>query len=92
MSMSVIPVESAPLQYSGLAIGLTIGVGEFIGGFLNPMINGRLADIYGIQTPLYVAAVAGLIAFALTFFYKETAPAKVQLTPEQEANKTVPQV
>lgn len=59
MSMSVIPVESAPLQYSGLAVGLTIGVGEFFGGFLNPMINGRLADIYGIQTPLYVAAAAG---------------------------------
>ena len=58
MSMSVIPVESVPLQYSGLAIGLTIGIGELIGGFLNPMVNGALADMYGIQTPLFVAAGA----------------------------------
>ena len=84
MSMSVIPVESVPLQYSGLAIGLTIGIGELIGGFLNPMVNGALADIYGIQTPLYVAAAAGVLAFLLTFFYKETAPSKVQITREHD--------
>jgi MFS transporter, ACS family, hexuronate transporter len=83
--MSVIPVESVPLQYSGLAIGLTIGIGELIGGFLNPMVNGALADIYGIQTPLYVAAAAGALAFILCFLYKETAPAKVKLTPDQDA-------
>ena len=77
MSMSVIPVESVPLQYSGLAIGLTIGIGEFVGGFLNPMVNGALADIYGIQTPLFVAAGAAVIALLFTFFFKETAPSKV---------------
>ncbi|WP_043929736.1 MFS transporter [Bacillus sp. EB01] len=89
MSMSVIPVESVPLRYSGLAIGLTIGIGELIGGFLNPMINGKLADIYGIQTPLYVAAAAGVIALALTFFYKETAPLKLKSTKEEETPTAV---
>jgi MFS transporter, ACS family, hexuronate transporter len=84
MSMSVIPVESVPLQYSGLAIGLTIGIGELIGGFLNPMVNGVLADIYGIQTPLYVAAAAGALAFLLCFLYKETAPAKAHPTQGPE--------
>ncbi|MEH7495389.1 MFS transporter [Neobacillus niacini] len=84
MSMSVIPVESVPLQYSGLAIGLTIGIGELIGGFLNPMVNGALADIYGIQTPLYVAAAAGALAFLLCFLYKETAPAKAHPTQGPE--------
>jgi MFS family permease len=86
MSMSVIPVESVPLQYSGLAIGLTIGIGELIGGFLNPMINGALADMYGIQTPLYVAAAAGALAFLFCFLYKETAPAKVQVSPSDDAS------
>ncbi|MFL6561620.1 MAG: MFS transporter [Bacillus sp. (in: firmicutes)] len=89
MSMSVIPVESVPLQYSGLAIGLTIGIGELIGGFLNPMVNGALADMYGIQTPLFVAAGAGLLAFIFTFFFKETAPSKVQSTPQHEVNTSV---
>jgi len=78
MSMSVIPVESVPLRYSGLAIGLTIGIGELFGGFLNPMVNGALADNFGIQTPLFVAAGAAVIALLCTFFFKETAPSKVE--------------
>jgi MFS transporter, ACS family, hexuronate transporter len=53
------------------------------------MINGRLADIYGIQTPLYVAAAAGVIALALTFFYKETAPLKLKSTREEETPTSV---
>jgi MFS transporter, ACS family, hexuronate transporter len=89
MSMSVIPVESVPLQYSGLAIGLTIGIGELIGGFLNPMVNGALADMYGIQTPLYVAAAAGALAFLFCFLYKETAPAKVQSSANLDASVRV---
>jgi MFS transporter, ACS family, hexuronate transporter len=83
MSMSVIPVESVPLQYSGLAIGLTIGIGEFFGGFLNPLVNGALADNFGIQTPLFVAAGAAIVALLFTFFFKETAPSKVNKTQEQ---------
>jgi MFS transporter, ACS family, hexuronate transporter len=94
MSMSVIPVESVPLQYSGLAVGLTIGIGEFFGGFLNPMVNGALADIYGIQTPLLVAAGAGMLALLFSLFFKETAPAKVNSkevpsTPEQEVKSSI---
>jgi ACS family hexuronate transporter-like MFS transporter len=89
MSMSVIPVESVPLQYSGLVIGLTIGIGELIGGFLNPMVNGALADMYGIQTPLFVAAGAAVLAFLFTFFFKETAPSKVHSTKGLEINTTV---
>ncbi|WP_045520067.1 hypothetical protein [Neobacillus niacini] len=87
--MSVISVESVPLQYAGLAIGLTIGIGELIGGFLNPMVNGALADMFGIQTPLYVAAAAGALAFLLCFLYKETAPAKVQSSPKQDVDTSV---
>jgi MFS transporter, ACS family, hexuronate transporter len=92
--MSVIPVESVPLQYSGLAVGLTIGIGEFFGGFLNPMVNGALADMYGIQTPLLVAAGAGVLALLFSLFFKETAPAKVDSkevpsTPEQEVTSSI---
>lgn len=86
-----------PLQYSGLAIGLTIGIGELFGGFLNPMVNGALADAYGAQTPLFVAAGAAVIALLFTFLFKETAPSKtgkVQLETsldlgEEEVKATV---
>ena len=77
MSMSVIPVESVPLSYSGLAVGLTIGIGEVFGGFLNPIINGALADSNGIHTPLLVAMGAAILAVIISFFFKETAPSKV---------------
>ena len=77
MSMSVIPVESVPLKFSGLAVGLTIGIGELFGGFLNPIVNGALADQFGIQTPFFVATGAALLALVVTCFFKETAPAKV---------------
>ncbi|MER2191714.1 MAG: MFS transporter [Solibacillus sp.] len=83
MSMSVIPVESVPLRYSGLAVGLTIGIGELFGGFLNPMVNGALADQFGIQTPMFVAAGAAVIALVFTLFFKETAPSKVGKPAEQ---------
>ncbi|WP_035445753.1 MFS transporter [Bacillus sp. UNC41MFS5] len=89
MSMSVIPVESVPLQYSGLAIGLTIGIGELIGGFLNPMVNGALADMFGIQTPLFVAAGAAVLALLFSLFFKETAPSKVQTTNGPEIKGSV---
>lgn len=99
MSMSVIPVESVPLQYSGLAIGLTIGIGELVGGFLNPMVNGALADAFGIQTPLLVGAGAAVVALLFTLLFKETAPSKVgsipletSLTQEQEEAKATVQI
>ena len=84
LSMSVIPVESVPLNYSGLAVGLTIGVGELFGGFLNPLVNGILADEFGIQTPMIVAAVVGIIAAIFCCLYKETAPSKVGIDPHDE--------
>ena len=89
MSMSVIPVESVPLQYSGLAVGLTIGIGEFFGGFLNPMVNGALADMYGIQTPLFVAAGSGVLALLFSLFFKETAPSIVNKSTLEEIKSSV---
>ena len=62
---------------------MTIGIGEFFGGFLNPLVNGALADNFGIQTPLFVAAGAAIIALLFTFFFKETAPSKVNKAQEQ---------
>jgi ACS family hexuronate transporter-like MFS transporter len=36
--MSVIPVESVPARYAGVAVGLVIGIGEIFGGVLNPIV------------------------------------------------------
>jgi MFS transporter, ACS family, hexuronate transporter len=45
--------------------------------------------MYGIQTPLYVAAAAGVLAFLFCFLYKETAPAKVESIPNVDASVRV---
>ena len=53
--MSVIPAESVPVKYAGVAVGLVIGIGELFGGFLNPMLSGMAADAFGLEAPLLLA-------------------------------------
>lgn len=82
LAMSTIPAESVPIQYSGIAVGLTIGIGEFFGGFLNPIVSGAAADLFGQGIPLIIGSSAALLAFIFTMFLKETAPSKLQDFPE----------
>jgi len=50
-------------------MGLVVGIGELSGGFLGPLIGGKLADLYGLQAPLLIqgglALAAGVVAFAM---------------------------
>ncbi|WP_087974618.1 MFS transporter [Oceanobacillus rekensis] len=78
LSMSVIPTESVPVAFSGIAVGLTIGIGEFFGGFLNPIASGIAGDMWGPGAPLWISAAGAVMVFIFSFFLKETAPAKVQ--------------
>lgn len=75
--MSAIPTESVPFQYAGAAIGLTIGIGEFFGGFLNPIISGIAADAFGLAAPLFISSGAATVAFLCSFFLIESSPSKV---------------
>ncbi|SDH60666.1 Sugar phosphate permease [Alteribacillus persepolensis] len=77
--MSVIPTESVPVKYAGVAVGLTIGIGEFFGGFLNPMLSGIAGDVLGPQAPLWISASGAFLVFLLSFFLTETGPAKMQV-------------
>lgn len=82
--MSVIPTESVPVIFSGIAVGLTIGIGEFFGGFLNPILSGMAGDVWGPGAPLYISAAGAVMVFIFSFFLKETAPAKVQVNEDIE--------
>lgn len=74
--LATIPAETVGIAHAGRAIGLVIGVGEVVGGFLAPMIEGYAADRFGAQAPFLIASAATLIAMLLSFALKETAPIK----------------
>ena len=80
--MSIIPIESVPRKYAGVAVGLVIGIGEIFGGVLNPILCGMAADAWGLAAPLWISSGGGLIAFIFSLFLKETAPAKVLVNKE----------
>lgn len=74
MAMSVIPAESVRPALAGLAVGLPVGLGEFFGGFLNPVITGAVADVYGLGAALLISSGGALVATIFALFLKETAP------------------
>jgi predicted MFS family arabinose efflux permease len=67
--MGIVPAETMGHAKAATAMGLVVGIGELSGGFLGPLIGGKLADLYGLQAPLLIqgalAVVAGFVAFAL---------------------------
>jgi len=67
--MGIVPTETIGHAKAATAMGLVVGIGELSGGFLGPLIGGRLADLYGLQAPLLIqgglALAAGVVAFAM---------------------------
>jgi predicted MFS family arabinose efflux permease len=67
--MGLVPAETVGHARAATAMGLVVGIGELSGGFLGPLVGGKLADLYGLQAPLLIqgalALIAGVVAFAL---------------------------
>lgn len=72
--LSTIPTESVPTRLAGSAVGIPTAVGETFGAVLMPIIGGGLADSFGLQAPMILAAVTPMIAMVISFFFQETAP------------------
>jgi MFS transporter, ACS family, hexuronate transporter len=75
--MATIPSETIPVKYVATSLGLIVGVGEVVGGAFGPPIAGKLADVYGLQAPMYMAMVCAVAGALLALGLKETAPVKV---------------
>jgi len=71
---AAIPSESVPPELVATTIGLIIGTGETVGGFLVPTLAGHLADLYGLDITLYLSAGAAAVSLVLCLFLTETAP------------------
>lgn len=81
--LSTIPTESVPVQLSGSAVGAPTAIGETFGAVLMPIIGGALADAFGLQAPMYLAAISPVIAMFVSILYLETAPKIVTLKAQK---------
>jgi len=73
--LATIPSETVPRQYIAQTLGLVMGIGELVGGFVAPAVAGWSADTVCLQAPFLIAAGAALVASLLAFLLVETAPA-----------------
>ncbi|MDB5690333.1 MAG: major facilitator superfamily protein [Sphingomonas bacterium] len=74
MFMATIPSESVDARHAATAIGLCMGLGEFLGGVLSPALAGMLGDAFGLNAILWVLMALCLLGAALATGLRETAP------------------
>ncbi|TWF80325.1 sugar phosphate permease [Pseudonocardia hierapolitana] len=74
--MATIPAETVPRAVMATALGLIMGVGEVVGGFVAPALAGQLSDVFGLDAAMLVSAGAALVVTLLSLALIETAPAR----------------
>lgn len=74
MYLSTLPAESVPPRISATAVAIPTAVGEILGAALMPSIAGKLADMFNLFAPMWMAAFAGIVIAIISIFYIETAP------------------
>jgi predicted MFS family arabinose efflux permease len=72
--MVLVPSETVRAEFAATAIGLTTFVGEIVGATIAPLLGGRLAEKYGLGTPLWIAAGGMLLVLLVSLFIRETSP------------------
>lgn len=73
--MATIPAETVPREVMATALGMIMGLGELVGGFVAPTIAGFAADRFGLSIVMWMSCGGALLAAVLALFLKETAPA-----------------
>jgi MFS family permease len=76
--MATIPAETVPRAVMATALGLIMGVGEVVGGFVAPALAGQLSDVFGLGAAMLVSAGAAVVVTLLSLALTETAPARVR--------------
>lgn len=73
--MATIPAETVARGSIATALGLIMGLGELVGGFVAPTIAGFAADRFGLSIIMWISCGGALLAGFLSLFLQETAPA-----------------
>jgi MFS family permease len=74
LAMATIPSETVPPRQLATVLGLTMGLGEIIGGVFAPTLAGRAADSYGLDATLWILIGLSVVTSVLACFIVETAP------------------
>ena len=74
LAMATIPSETVPPRQLATVLGLTMGLGEIIGGVFAPTLAGRAADADGLGATLWILIGLSVVTSVLACFVKETAP------------------
>ena len=72
--MATIPSETVPPHQLATVLGLTMGLGEIIGGVFAATIAGSAADSYGLGVTLWILVGLSAVTAGLACFVQETAP------------------
>jgi len=75
--MATIPAETVSPTVIATALGMIMGVGELVGGFVAPTAAGMAADRYGLPVVMWIAMAAALLPALLSLGLRETAPRRV---------------
>lgn len=90
LAIVLIPAESVPPGMTGAAIGFVTLVGEIIGGTVAPTVAGRVAESWGLQWPLWMAAGGSLVVCAVAFLLDRRGTASVFEIPIGVASSRSP--
>jgi MFS family permease len=74
LAMATIPSETVPPHQLATVLGLTMGLGEIIGGVITPTIAGWAADVRGLGATLWMLTGLSVATGVLACFIRETAP------------------
>src|SRR5262249_13020812 len=77
--MGTIPSETIPARYVATALGITVGIGEILGGGCGPAVAGWAADRTTLAAPLVIQAGCAIAGALIALGLKETAPSRVPL-------------
>jgi MFS family permease len=75
--MATIPGETVPRALVATCLGLIMGVGEIVGGFVMPAVAGWLSDRFGLDAAMIISAGAAAVVVLLATALRETAPVRV---------------
>ena len=79
--MATIPSETVPPHQLATVLGLTMGLGEIIGGVFAPTLAGSAADAYGLGATLWIMVGLSVATACLACFVLETAPRVLRQRP-----------
>ncbi len=75
LAMATIPSEIMGPARTATALSLTMGVSEILGGVLAPSVAGKVADLKGLGTTLWILVGIIVAIVVLAAMLRETAPA-----------------